>query len=79
MERYLLRLLQQLLQPLLLLLESCSSIRFLAAHRLLKGKTNGSFRREEVVMNREEFRQCGANVKGLIVDENGVDVIYFRN
>ncbi|CAB4280865.1 unnamed protein product [Prunus armeniaca] len=52
--------------------------RFLAAHRLLKGKTNGSFRREEVVMNQEEFRQCGANVKGLIVDENGVDVIYFR-
>lgn len=51
--------------------------RFLAAHRLLKGKTNGSFRREEVVTNREEFRQCGANVKGLIVDENGVDVIYF--
>ncbi|KAM2978380.1 hypothetical protein FF2_015201 [Malus domestica] len=52
--------------------------RLLAARRNTKGKENGSFRREDVAMNREEFRQCGGNVKGLIVDENGVDVIYLK-
>lgn len=53
--------------------------RFLVARRHPKDKGNGSFRREEVRMTREDqLRQCSGNVKGLIVDENGVDVIYLR-
>ncbi|KAM1026047.1 hypothetical protein ACFX13_039739 [Malus domestica] len=52
--------------------------RFLVARRCTKGKENGSLRRKEVEMNREEFRQCGGNVKGLIVSENGVVVINLR-
>ncbi|TQD88933.1 hypothetical protein C1H46_025525 [Malus baccata] len=52
--------------------------RFLVARRCTKGKENGSLRRKEVEMNRKEFRQCGGNVKGLIVSENGVVVINLR-
>ncbi|KAL6178157.1 hypothetical protein ACLB2K_049676 [Fragaria x ananassa] len=53
--------------------------RFLVARRHPKDKGNGSFRREEVRMTREDqLRQCSGNVKGLIVDENGADVIYLR-
>ncbi|XP_050377986.1 formin-like protein 4 [Argentina anserina] len=53
--------------------------RFLVARRHLNDKGSGSFRREEVRTTREDqLRQCSGNVKGLIVDENGVDVFYLR-
>ena len=45
------------------------------AQRLKKNKVNTSFRREGVVTHEMKL---GGNVKGLIVDENGMDVLYLR-
>uniref|UniRef100_A0A2N9GBR1 Formin-like protein n=1 Tax=Fagus sylvatica TaxID=28930 RepID=A0A2N9GBR1_FAGSY len=46
------------------------------ARRLKKTKVNTSFRREEGLVTHE--MKLGGNVKGLIVDENGMDVLYLR-
>jgi hypothetical protein len=48
------------------------------ARRKRKNKENTSFRREEAVVTHQEFNNFGGNVKGLIVDENGRDVLYLR-
>ncbi|XWS37398.1 hypothetical protein CRYUN_Cryun19dG0039600 [Craigia yunnanensis] len=40
-----------------------------------RGKYESSFRREAVVIP-DEFKKCDGKVKGLIVDENGIDVLY---
>ncbi|XVF09205.1 hypothetical protein REPUB_Repub07fG0072000 [Reevesia pubescens] len=40
-----------------------------------RGKYESSFRREAVVIP-DEFKKNGRKVKGLIVDENGTDVLY---
>jgi hypothetical protein len=48
------------------------------ARRQRENKVNTSFRREEAVVTHEEFKNFGGNVKGLIVDENGRDVLYMR-
>ncbi|XP_059443948.1 formin-like protein 4 [Corylus avellana] len=48
------------------------------ARRKRKNKENTSFRREEAVVTHQEFKNFGGNVKGLIVDENGRDVLYLR-
>ncbi|KAF3614530.1 Formin-like protein 8 [Capsicum annuum] len=48
--------------------------RYYVIRRWKKNKLNSSFRRE---VPHQEFQQGGA-LKGLIVDENGLDVIYWR-
>lgn len=48
--------------------------RYYVIRRWKKNKLNSSFRRE---VPHQEFQQTGA-LKGLIVDENGLDVIYLR-
>lgn len=50
--------------------------RFKIARRIKKGELESSFRREAVP--RIEFRQHGGALKGLIVDEEGLDVLYLR-
>ena len=52
--------------------------KLLISRRQRKNKVNKSFRREEVVVTHEEVMKLGGNVKGLIVDENGMDVLYLK-
>ncbi|CAL5374784.1 unnamed protein product [Camellia sinensis] len=49
----------------------------MARHRQ-RNKLNSSFRREEMVASHQEYRQQRGTLKGLIVDENGLDVLYLR-
>ncbi|CAL5362099.1 unnamed protein product [Camellia sinensis] len=49
------------------------------AQQYHREKFDSSFRREEtVVVSHQEFREQGGTLKGLIVDENGLDVLYLR-
>ncbi|KAI3429977.1 RING-type domain-containing protein [Psidium guajava] len=51
--------------------------KFIAARRVKGGTTNTSFRHEDVETDKM-FGKLGKNVRGLIVDEGGVDVLYLR-
>ncbi|KAB1217451.1 Formin-like protein 8 [Morella rubra] len=46
------------------------------ARRQKQNKVNRSFQRQEGALTLEELKNFGGNVKGLIVDENGLDVLY---
>uniref|UniRef100_A0A5B7BX91 Formin-like protein n=1 Tax=Davidia involucrata TaxID=16924 RepID=A0A5B7BX91_DAVIN len=50
----------------------------MARQQRQKKKFSSSFRREEAVVTNQELRQQSGNLKGLIVDENGLDVLYLR-
>lgn len=52
--------------------------RFVIARRHKKKKANTIFLREDDEVTLGEFMNFGGNVKGLIVEENGVDVLYLR-
>ncbi|XP_030531453.1 formin-like protein 4 [Rhodamnia argentea] len=51
--------------------------KFITARRVKRSTTNTSFRHEDVETDKM-FGKLGKNVKGLIVDEGGVDVLYLR-
>lgn len=43
-----------------------------------KNKINSSFRRQEATVTLEEFEKFRGRVKGLVVDEDGKEVLYMR-
>ncbi|XAR65422.1 hypothetical protein NMG60_11009548 [Bertholletia excelsa] len=47
------------------------------ARQRRRNKFSPSFCREETVVAREEYRQQHGKLRGLIVDENGLDVLYY--
>lgn len=54
---------------------------FLILQRIFKRRKridNSSFRREEATVTYEDFEKFRGKVKGLIVDENGKEVVYMR-
>ncbi|KAF8037199.1 hypothetical protein BT93_B0185 [Corymbia citriodora subsp. variegata] len=51
--------------------------KFVAARRVKRSTNVTSFRREDVEPDKM-FGELGENVKGMIVDEGGVDVLYLR-
>lgn len=48
------------------------------ARKRVRGKFDSSFRREGSVLSHRQFIQQGGAVKGLGVDESGLDVLYLR-
>lgn len=43
-----------------------------------KNKINSSFRRQEATVTQEEFEKFRGRVKGLVVDDDGEEVLYMR-
>ncbi|OVA09120.1 Formin [Macleaya cordata] len=55
----------------------CVAQRFCRPH--LNAKNKMGFRQDEIrVSNNDELKQFGGNIRGLVVDENGLDMIYWR-